>query len=89
MTQYLDIDIDCNRMWRLTVVMHDIEQEYILPEERLGGLVASVACEPRVVSLECVPYRGTLTPDVWMTSRAPAQTSPAGPGLPKPWRSAT
>jgi hypothetical protein len=62
------MDIPLGRFWRLTVIKHDVQNEYLVPENRLAGLIVSIANEPRVASFQCVPYHRTSFPDVWMTS---------------------
>jgi hypothetical protein len=79
MNRYVDLSL--GRIWRLTLVMNDVENEYIVPESRLAALITGIAIgEPRVVSFRCVPYQGTSQPDVWMASGPPHGSRTAGNG---------
>jgi hypothetical protein len=69
------VDISLGRVWQLTVVKEGVQNEYIVPEEQLGALIDSVACELSVQNLRCEPYYNTTLRDVWMTSRPTPQAA--------------
>ena len=69
------VEIPLGRIWRLVVMKRSVEQEYIIPEFRLAGLIENLTSEPDILSVSCTPYRGTSIPDIWMVSRAPSRTA--------------
>jgi hypothetical protein len=65
------LELQLDRLWRLTVVKHDVENEYLVPERQVGEIMQSIVCDLSIVDVRCVPYHDTQTPNIWMRSRAP------------------